>query len=76
LGWPNQPFSGFFCFQWLTADFVSPRSHACFPRFGLPERQTLARNVEATEPLLHLVDLAANLLKCALEAQQPLGWRG
>jgi hypothetical protein len=37
--------------------------------FGPPERQRLARRIEAAEPIFHLVDLVAHSLECGLEPQ-------
>ena len=74
LGAANQPFRRFVQYQGFAADFVSPRFRAISfaAVFGLRECQSLARRVEAAEPILHLVDLVANALEGGLEAQ-PLG---
>jgi hypothetical protein len=48
---------------------ISFRFGRAKPWRGLLQRQSLARRVEAAEPVFHVFDLVANPLVCGLQAQ-------
>jgi hypothetical protein len=48
---------------------ISFRRILAKPGRALPERQSLARRVEAAEPVFHLVDLVAESVECGFEPQ-------